>query len=162
MLGPSETIGLGRRIKRGLCARRPGQPPERAFKPGAQLRLADPAQSALALDHDRPGLGETCRHQCDARLAVAFGDGANPFGPGASLAEAAPGEDQPGPPVARRRQLFGPCPNCPVPAPGLPLLLRHLVDETVDPAGICRLDQAQQAGIGGVIDFRSPIPNRSR
>src|SRR3569623_1730400 len=62
------------------------------------LRHAE--QPAISLDHHAPRLVDRRRDQRDPRVGIVAGEGAHPFRPGASLAEAAPGADQPHAPIA--------------------------------------------------------------
>ena len=80
----------------------------------AAARRRDRQQPALALDHHAARLGHRRADQRDPQPPVRLGARPHPFGARPRLAEAAPGEDQPHPPRARRRQLRRPRPHRPM------------------------------------------------
>lgn len=120
MLGPAQLIRLGRVVKRGDGAAGPGEPALGRLVKGATVGPANGKDAAFALDHDIAPIGRGLGHQGDAtaltgrQRAWTLDQAADPLGPGAGLAEPAPGQDQPGPPIAGRRQLLRSGPETPV------------------------------------------------
>ena len=116
MLGAAQTFGFRRRIEERLRPVGPGQPPQRRFEQRADAGWAAGEQPAFPFDHHRARFGQRGGDQSNAGIGLVPRDAADPFGPGAGLAEAAPGTDQPYPPVARRGKLLRPGPLFPMPA----------------------------------------------
>lgn len=105
MLRTAQGLRLGGRIERGDGAVGPADPAERGFVGRPLVGRAAGNDPALALDHHRARFAEARPDQRDPRSRVALGNAADPFGPGACLAEAAPRHDQPDVLVACRRKL---------------------------------------------------------
>jgi hypothetical protein len=83
-------------------------------------------EAAFALNHHAARLAQRGRDQRNPCVGIGFGDPANPFCPGAGLAKAAPGQDQPDLPGMPGRQLGGARPQLPVMAQFLALDLAQL------------------------------------
>ena len=66
---------------------------------------ADREEPAFALDHDGARVERGRRDERDAARLAFLDTGTHVFRTGARLAEAAPGQEQPDPPVTRRRLL---------------------------------------------------------
>lgn len=125
MLRTTQRFRLTRRIEDRLRARGPGQPPPRGFELRALAARGDRQQAALPLDHHAACLAQRGCDQRDPRRRITLGDLADPFGPGAGLAKAASGHDQPDRPGRFRRQLAFVGPQPPVLAQALALLVGH-------------------------------------
>ncbi len=101
--GPRSEFGLGRAEQRRGRPVRPRQAAQRRLEPRRRARHAhDPG---VAFDHDAARLAERRRDQRDLRPRHRARALVDPRRAGEGLAEAAPGEDQPCRPVARRRHL---------------------------------------------------------
>jgi len=95
VLRAAQAVGLGGRIERCHRAIAPGQPAERRLEQRAVLGACAGKDPAFALDHHRAGFGQRGRDQRDPRFRIGSRNLQHPFRPGAGLAEAAPGADQP-------------------------------------------------------------------
>jgi hypothetical protein len=84
---------------------RPGQAMQRGLVMRPFAKRADREETALALDHDGAGVERGRRDQRDPSRETLLDTCPNEFGAGAGLAEAAPGQQEPDPPVAKRRYL---------------------------------------------------------
>jgi len=125
MLGSAQGLRLGCRIERRLRAVGPGQPPQRGFIGRATAWRAHGQQPGFALDHHRARFAQRGRDQRDPHAGVEVGPGADPLAARAGLAEAAPGHDQPGPPLAGGRHLLPARPEGPVPFEHAALVVGH-------------------------------------
>ena len=114
MLRAAEAFGLGGGIEGRARAAGPDQLPPRGFEARSLARRGDRQQPALALDHHPPRLAQRGGDQRDPRGRIGLGDGADPCGARAGLAEAAAGHDQPQVPGLGRGQLTGMRPQPPV------------------------------------------------
>ena len=114
VLRAAQAVGLGCRIQERLRAAWEAQAPQGRLEHRHRFRRAAGQNPALAFDHDGARLCERTRNQGDTGGGIVFRNRADPFGPGACLAEATTGHDQPVAPVAGWRQLFGPGEEGPV------------------------------------------------
>ena len=114
VLRTAQAFGLGGGIEGRARAAGPHQLPPRGFEARSLARRGDRQQPALALDHHPPRLAQRGGDQRDPRGRIGLGDGADPFGARAGLAEAAPRHDQPQMPGLGRGQLAGMRPELPV------------------------------------------------
>lgn len=120
MLGPAQLIRLGRIVKRGDGAAGPSEPALGRLVKRATVGPANGKDAAFAFHHDIAPIGRGLRHQGQAtaltgrQRAWTLDQAADPLGSGASLAESPPGQDQPGPPIAGRRQLWRSGPKTPI------------------------------------------------
>ncbi|GAA5046787.1 hypothetical protein GCM10023208_02470 [Erythrobacter westpacificensis] len=114
MLRTAQAFRLAGGIKRCLRAIGPGQSPQRGleFRP-VRVEVAG-ENAAFAFHHHRPCFRDGSGDEGDAGIGVILRHVAHPFGPGAGLAEAATGTDQPQPPAIGRRHLLAPSPQGPV------------------------------------------------
>ncbi len=110
MLRTAQPVRLVGRVGRRNRAVGPGQAVLRWFVNRPLARQPDIQNAAFAFDHDVAGVERGWRHQCDVPGQTGLDQCPNEFGAGAGLAEAAPGKQQPDPPVAGRRCLRGPRP----------------------------------------------------
>ena len=118
MLGPAQPLRIGARIERSPAPRSRTRPARGSdTRAGPRRSRATAHQPALAPHHHPLDLGRRRADQGDPsaprRSARQL---AHPFRPGPRLAEAAPGQHQPGPPVARRAAAAR---HAPRPATGL-------------------------------------------
>lgn len=125
VLRAAQAFGFLRRIDQRLRPIGKAQPFERGFEHRAVIRRAAGDDAAFAFHHHRARFGKRGRHQRNAGLGTAFGNGAHPFGTAAGLAETAPGQNQPDSPIAGRRQLFVTRHHSPVIGPFILLVLIH-------------------------------------
>jgi hypothetical protein len=125
VLRTAQRFRLTRRIEHRLRTRGPGQPPPRGFELWTFAARGDGQQAAFTLDHHAARLAQRGRDQRDPRRRVGLGDLADPFGPGAGLAEAASGHDQPDGPRCFGWQLAFVGPQPPVLAQALALPVGH-------------------------------------
>jgi hypothetical protein len=103
VLRPAQRFRLTGGIEHGLGAAGPAQQPLRRFEPGPLAARGDSQQAAVALHHHAARLAQRCANQRDPGRTIGLGNRADPFGSGPGLAKTAPGQDQPGQPVTRRR-----------------------------------------------------------
>ena len=116
MLGTAQPFRLLGAKGCGDGSVRPGQAPLRRLVLRPVPRRRDRQQAAFAFDHHVAGIGGGRRDQRDVPRPVCRDALANELRPGARLAEAAAGEEQPDPPIARRRLLLVPRPQPPIEA----------------------------------------------
>lgn len=140
VLRPAQRFRFSGRIERRLGSVAPGQAAQRWFKHRDLPGRTGGENAAFAFDHDRADFGQRGADQGKARLGPRLADPADPFGPGPGLAKAAPGQDQPGRPVAGRRQLAFARPELPVITQFAPLFLAQLPQGT-QPGRFVKVEQ---------------------
>jgi hypothetical protein len=125
VLRPAQAFGLRCGIEHGLCPVGPGQQIARWLEARALAVRGNRQQAAFAFDHHAAGLAKRGGHQRNPRGGIVLCNRPHPFRPGAGLTKAAPGQDQPGLPVASGCQLAGMGPQPPVVAQLAPLPVAH-------------------------------------
>jgi len=114
VLGPAQGLGLTRGIEPGDRAVLPRQLAQARLEHRGERAGRGGEHPAVAFHHHVAHFGQARADQRDPRIAVLAGDVAHPFGPGAGLAEAAPGADQPGAPCLFGRELLVARPAFPI------------------------------------------------
>ena len=112
-LRAAELLQVSRRIAARHHAGRPVQPPQRPVPDRTATRRADGKKPRGPLDHHLTHILGRVADKGDRPAASRFRQAAHPFGASSRLAKAAPGHQQPDPPISRRRNLAVPGPQRP-------------------------------------------------